>query len=322
MKELKKVQQMGNALTIYLPRKWTEANGVDKGSTVFVTESTDGALSILAKRSGEKTTANVQADNAAEGLHHVTSSYVCGAGEIVVRGKRAFEVANSARNKLAAIELLNEPDGRFVLRMVAETSNLPQEETILRMFNSSRALYEYVLSVIEGKAEVSLEELETRDDTVDRRHLLLLRQAYQSRNAFEAVSNTRIALAIERVCDHLVDIGQYASSNRGTKHDVDALKDAFATFERAFRYYAKSEFDFSFFEQADSLTAKLRKQVASSNGNSEHSNYLRHCIRIVEYSTDLCEIACNRIRCSRIAASNAPLPKGSSGVWKPTKQKA
>jgi len=315
MKEMKKVQQMGNALTIYLPRKWTESNGVEKGSSVFVSESPDGALSILARKGDDKVVASVQANDVAEGLHHAVSSYICGADEIMIRGRYAFEVATEARNKLSAVELLNESDGHFMLRIITETAHLPQEETILRMFNSSRALYDYVLAILESKAEASLSELETRDDTVDRRHLLLLRQAYQSKNAFEAVSNTRISVSIERVCDHMVEIGQYAASNRGNRGDADAFKETFAMYEKAFRYFSRMEFEFPFFAQKDALLGRLRKQVAASNGNSERSNYLRHCIRIVDYAADICEITCNKIRCTRLAEKDRSAPAVQRSPW-------
>jgi len=267
---------------------------------VFVSESNDGALCILAKKSSDKVAVTVQANSVAEGIHHVVSSYICGATETVVHGKYAFEVATEARHKLTAIELLNEPDGNYLLRIIAETALLPTEEIILRMFNSSKALHDYVLAILESKAKASTEKLEKRDDAIDRRYLLLLRKAYQSRNAFEAVSNTRIAWSIERVSDHLVEIGQYAVENPGLTHDVDAFKESFALYENAFNYFRKLDFNYSFFQQKDALVRKLRKQVASSS-DSEHANYLRHCIRIVEYASEICEITCNKIRCTRLA---------------------
>lgn len=301
MKEAKKVQQMGNALTIYLPRKWSDANGVSKGSTVFVSESSDGALCVAAKKSDEKVRASVVASDKPEALHSVISAYICGADEITIRGKQAFSVASEARNKLSAIELFDEPDGSILLRVVLEAAEVAPEELLRRMYNASKSMRDYVLSALQSKAKIDEAEVSKRDDTVDRLYLLLLRQTYKSKNSFESVTDSLLAKYAERVCSHLSEIGYDCARRPDAHRDICAYEDAFALYEKAMRRLWALEFSFDVFDSRDRLRKEVDKVLSSRVGVGQ-SHYLRHCMRIADYACDVSEITSDKIQRRTLSA--------------------
>jgi phosphate uptake regulator len=297
MKETKKVQQMGNALTMYLPHKWTETNGIEKGASVFVSETQDGSLMISAKKHDEKAVLSINCSDRQESLHRAVSSYISGADEIRLAGRNAFWVATEARKTLSAIEVHNEPDGIFVLRIIRETEQTPPEETIRRMFNSSRSLHEFVRGVVAGKVQASEAEIKERDDNIDRLYLLLIRQAYQSRSSFESGSNVIVAKSIERVADHVVAVGIEALRNPGLGSELDAYIDAFALYELAMQRYWKPEFSFEIFDQRDQLRKRILKR------RPKETVYIAHCLRIADYACDIVEITCDRIQKSLLSVA-------------------
>ena len=300
MKETKKVQQMGNALTIYLPHKWTQSNGVSKGATVFVSESQDGSLSISAKKRDEKAVISISCADNEESLHRTISSYISGADEIRLEGRNAFWVANEARNTLSTIEVHNEPDGGFVLRVIHEAEQVPPEETLRRMFNSSRSIHNFVAGIVDGKVHATEKEVQERDNSVDRLHLLLIRQAYQAKSSFESGSNVIIAKTIERVADHTVDLGIEALKTPGLKDELDAYHDAFKLYEDAMQRFWKKEFSFEIFDRRDELRKRILKRQTGKN-RPERTMFISHCLRITDYACDIVEITCDRVQRSLLS---------------------
>lgn len=300
MKEERKIQQMGNAFTVYLPTSWLSSHSLARGSTLFLSQTPDGSLILSSKKKEEIKNTEIRADEFEEAFHSVISAYIAGATEIFLTGKQAFSVASKARVRLGGIEIVGETAQGFRLKVFLNKNDFSQDDLLKRMHSVTTSMIPLVSGAIEEGKNCSNEELESMDDDVDRLHVILLRLAYQNIGSIQSLSNPLVAKSVERACDHIEQVGLKASSIKPIKKEgLRLFKQACTIYQNSFQTFLENDSPHKICE----ARSKYRKEMSLFLDNTKFTSSARfadHCLRIVDYASDIAEIAGDNIQYSRM----------------------
>lgn len=287
MKEERKIQQMGNAYTIYLPSAWVKEQGLTRGTQVTAAAQPDGTLLISTHKAQTEGKAKITAGEGRHPLRKVVSAYIAGASEIMLSGPAAYTVASAARQHLGGVEIVGESNEGFKLKVLVDSNDVSQTELLKRMNTVVTTTGTLMLNAIRTGKKLDQGELEQRDDNTDRLYLMLLRVAYQSRSSFQSIANALAAKSIERIGDHILGINKGTlPQNTKAKHDK-LLEKALTLYSTAFDAFINQKDTDPVFNNFDTIKAESAKLAAQ---NPQLANYTERCRRIAFYATDIAEI--------------------------------
>src|SRR5512135_2343256 len=134
MVDLRKIQRTTTGtFFVCLPRRWSEANGLKKGTLVALCQAADGKLAIDPKYN-EDQPPKISSLNVGPYLsREIVGHYLLGSDIIRIEGKDriALEARNTVKTtvgSLIGLEIVEENYSQIVLQCLLEPSGLPPEK--------------------------------------------------------------------------------------------------------------------------------------------------------------------------------------------------
>ena len=226
--EMRRLQRTGGStFTLSLPKRWVEANRLGKGDALAISEMDDGALIVEARaRPVEELAIEVDAVREAEEhlLRRLVALYIRGYRTITVRSPRGQAVTEGARRavrrftRLAmGVEIVDESEGRVVVRDLLNPADLPLLAAVKRMHLLARTMHQDAIRSVLEREEALGREVGQRDSELDRLLWLVERQYYTllreptllkklGADSEGALTLLLVARYLERIGDHAVKI--------------------------------------------------------------------------------------------------------------------
>ena len=197
------MQRTGRSTFIVsLPKRWADKNGLKAGKPVAISENEDGTL-VLSLDAPKDFNAQIDADHPFA-VRKLVSAYIAGAKTLSLKGKNASRVAESARQLLAAVDVIEEKGGTVVLRVFATGNEFSLHTLLSRMHAVCLALFD-----LAGRAnnEEVADAIASREREMDRLYILALRSSGFERSPTPSRFGALVAKAVENIADN---VGQYA----------------------------------------------------------------------------------------------------------------
>ncbi|MFQ6080128.1 MAG: phosphate uptake regulator PhoU [Candidatus Bathyarchaeia archaeon] len=179
--ELRKIQRTsGGTFFVCLPKGWAERSGLDRGSSVAISETADGRLVIDAKYGVERAPQVVVIKPTPFLDREIIEKYLLGYDVIRVEAKERIspgdrEQVKQASSRLIGLEIIEEDYSRIVLQSLLEPSALPPEKILRREYSIASGMHrDAVTALIEGDVHLA-ENVIARDNEVNRLYFLLVR---------------------------------------------------------------------------------------------------------------------------------------------------
>ncbi|MBI2445777.1 hypothetical protein HYV43_05295 [Candidatus Micrarchaeota archaeon] len=282
--DVRRIQKTGrNTFIVSLPKSWADAKRVRQGTAAHVEQLPDGALRVDVQGQPAARSAAVDADGP-QALRAVISAYVAGAEHIVLNGKAAAELAEAARQHLAAVEGVAEAPRQVTLRVYASGQEYVLSTLLRRMHAVNRSLFDAAEAAFSKPAEAAA-TAERREREANRWYTLALRGMGTGGGAsgrFEALA----ANALENVADELE---QFVAE--GPRHSKALLAQVRAAYEQA----AGEFFDGKTGEAASEAQEALAADLAALRRKSalewaRLSDILRYCMEWEDTAADLAAV--------------------------------
>lgn len=332
--EIRRIQLTGGAtLTVSLPKNWAKDIGLRQGDHVVLTFQPDGSIVItpekLIKEEEKEKEAIITVEqnlNAEDIVREVIAYYLVGYDviNVVFSGEveevREF-IKSVIRQKTIGLEVMEESANEIVFRSFISYADFPLRETLVRMGVITSLMIKDVLKALEKFNQPLAQEINRRDDNVDRLYLFIVRQLKFAvrnitivskmglRNPRDCLGYRLIVKSIERVADHAARIAKLISEFESPLEE-DILKLILEMGNKSLNIFENSLK--SFLELNIRLAHKLIGEVASVNryeqeitekilGNDKLSIreitniklILESLHRIADYGADIAEMAIN-----------------------------
>ena len=181
MGEIRKVQRTpSGTFFVCIPKDWAERYGLKRGSTVAVSETSDGKL-LIDPEYGTVASPRVAILKPVPYLsREITGKYLLGFDIIRVEGKErvSFEVREDVKktaSRLVGLEIVEEDYSKIVLQCLLEPSSFPPDKILRRSYTLAAGMHRDVVDALVN-GEVSLaKSVIARDEEVDRLYFLLIR---------------------------------------------------------------------------------------------------------------------------------------------------
>ncbi|MCD6164858.1 MAG: AbrB/MazE/SpoVT family DNA-binding domain-containing protein [Candidatus Odinarchaeota archaeon] len=332
--EIRRIQLTGGAtLTVSLPKNWARDIGLRQGDLVVLTFQPDGSIIITPKkliREEEKereAVIKVERNLDAEAVvREVIAYYLVGYDVIKVIFSEEVEedrefIKSVIRQKTIGLEVMEESADEIVFRSFISYADFPLREALVRMGVITSLMIKDVLKALKEFNKSLAQEINRRDDNVDRLYLFIVRQLkFAVRNITivnkmglrkprDCLGYRLIVKSVERVADHAARIAKLISGFENPL-EKDILKLILEMGNRSLNIFENSLK--SFFELNIKLAHKLIGEVAFvtqyeqkitekilSNDKlsiREITNIkliLESLRRIADYGADIAEIAIN-----------------------------
>ncbi len=231
--ELRKVQRTNSGtFFVSLPKDWAERVGLDKGTTLAVSESADGRLCLDPRYDAKREPFSVALKPTPYLDREIVGKYLLGYDVIRVEAKNRISteeraLIKKASSRLVGLEIVEEDYARIVLQCLLEPSAFPPEKILRREYNIAASMHrDAVRAFLEGDVHLAKNVI-ARDDEVNRLYFLLvriLRTIIQNPSLGEKLGIRSIDCLDYRLCASLVEtIGDSAVE---IVHKVLALKGA------------------------------------------------------------------------------------------------
>lgn len=179
--ELRKVQRtVSGTFFVCLPKDWAERNGLNRGSVVAITETSDGLLLINPKYDVERALRTIVVRPSPYLDREITGKYLLGYDIIRVEAKNRIspedrERVKRAASRLVGLEIIEEDYSRIVLQCLLEPSSFPPEKILKREYLIAAGMHrDAVTALIDGDTRLSI-NVAARDNEVNRLYFLLVR---------------------------------------------------------------------------------------------------------------------------------------------------
>jgi phosphate uptake regulator len=232
--ELRKIQRTsGGTFFVCLPKDWAMRNGLDRGSVVSITETTDGNLVINSKYNVERTP-QVAIIKPSPFLDRViVEKYLLGYDIIQVQAKDRITLPDRKRvkhasSRLVGLEIVEEDQSKIVMQCLLEPSTFPPQKILRREYSIVSGVHrDAVTALLEGDMQLA-KNVVARDNEVNRLYFLLvrvLRTVIQNPGLSEKLDvlpidclDYRLAASlVEAIGDHAAFIGEITLKLDGTK---------------------------------------------------------------------------------------------------------
>jgi len=232
--ELRRVQRtVSGTFFVCLPKEWAEKNGLNRGSVVAITETSDGLLLINPKYDVERTLRTVVVQPSPYLDREIIGKYLLGYDIIRVETKKRIspedrERVKGATRRLIGLEIIEEDYSRIVLQCLLEPSSFPPEKILRREYLIAAGMHrDAVAALIDGDVHLSTNVM-ARDDEVNRLYFLLvrlLRTVIQNPTLGEklgirpidCLDYRLVGSLVESIGDQSVKIASHAASLKGVK---------------------------------------------------------------------------------------------------------
>lgn len=264
----------GSTFIVSIPKEWASNIGIDRGSMVTLTLEHDGSIRVIP--SGRKP----QIANVAEifvgrdtthgaVLRDVMSKYLVGYKTIHLKFQHDDPALRSklkeiAVKKLIGAEVLHEDSHEMTIQVLVNVEDLPISNIILKMKDTGKSM---LLDAIEAcrqssRSTISMEELVTRDDIMDKLYLYGLRQLNTALKGYVALeeiglSRSEEILSYGMVLKNMERIGDHAATIALN------LKEIPAGFKGLQNILSYGEMTTSFFEDSVRIFLERNKRQAN-----------------------------------------------------------
>lgn len=220
MTSIRKAIETGKGtLLVSLPKDWTKANGIKKGTAISIEEVSPSKLIIKPISATEEQIESIieyQHEEIEEVINDLTAKYLLGDDVVRIESKRVInrldlDKIKSEARKLTGFEIVEENSKKIIFQFLLETKELTPEKLVKRMAVLTEGMLK---DIIEGckNGDVSIfQAIRGRDDELDRLYFLLvrtLRSASIKRDLLESYGMSVIDLLDYRVlASYLESVG-------------------------------------------------------------------------------------------------------------------
>ena len=319
----------GSTYIVSLPRGWILSTGLQKGDSVTLRVTGEGALvvdpssvrdSVQLVKSVE--IAHTTDENAL--MRQLIGAYITGFGVIEIRSRGGRipqslkKVAQDFSRRVIGPEVIEENASLIVLQDVADHSDLDMRKVVRRMHLMASSMFEdAVRSIAENDCALALDVI-SRDEEVDRLHWFLEKQhSMTRRNAsfetkikmgwLECDSMLLVSKAVERMADHstkiasLVDrMGHHGALTESHDPITALASDAKKVMDESLASFFRRDFIAAngCIERSTKLRERAEVMVEDlvtkrANGVVWLAFIIASIERVCGYSSDICEIAVN-----------------------------
>jgi phosphate uptake regulator len=225
--ETRKVQITGRSTyVVSLPKTWVNKVKIKNGDSIGMVPRSDGTLLINPKLTerGEKTDEqltkkiNIDSQNMDEFTREFIGVYL--AGHNIIEMNFKHPVSKNIRQKIRELshdvigpEIIDESVNSVTVKDLLDASDFSIVKGVKRMYIITKAMYTDALNALNNKDKDLAEDVESRDNDVDKLHWLISKQFNLIlKDVFfadkmgvkpqEALSFLLTARAIERIADH------------------------------------------------------------------------------------------------------------------------
>lgn len=223
--EFRRVQRTGGGtFFVCLPKEWAQRIGLDRGSTVSISETADGRLVIDAKYNVEREPRIVVIKPAPFVDREIVGKYLLGYDIIRVEAKDRISTSDRERikrasSRLIGLEIVEEDYAKIVMKCLLEPSAFPPSEILRREYSIASSMHrDAFTALVESDAQLAKNVI-ARDNEVNRLYFLLvriLRTVIQNPSLSEKLSilpidcldYRLIASLVEAIGDHSVQVAE------------------------------------------------------------------------------------------------------------------
>ncbi len=300
--DVRKIQKTGrNTFIVSLPKAWADAKGVRQGTQAFVEPLPDGSLRVDVQGTQGARSAAVDADGP-QALRAVIAAYVAGAEHVVLNGRGAAELAEAARNHLAAVDVVSEAPRQATLRVYASGQEYALSTLLRRLHAVNVSLFDTAETAFSRPAE-AVETARRREREANRLYTLALR-GMGIENKAASRFETLAANALENVADELE---QFVSER--PRHSKVLLAEVRAAYEET----AAEFFDGRAGDAASLAQDGLERDFESLRDKSalewaRLNDVLRYCVELEDTAADVA--AAKALTEGRVDLSGQMVPPG------------
>jgi phosphate uptake regulator len=231
---LRKIQRTSSGtFFVCLPKDWAERSGLDRGSVIAVSETSDGRLIIDTEYDVEPSPQTAVIKSTSHLEREIIEKYLLGYDAIQVEAKKRISLSDRERvkqtsSRLVGLEIIEEDYSKIVMQCLLEPSAFPPERILRREYSIASGMHrDAVTALVEGDVHLA-KNIVARDNEVDRLYFLLvriLRTVIQNPRLSEKLGILSIdcldyrlaASLVESVADRSVQIAEKSIQLGGAK---------------------------------------------------------------------------------------------------------
>ncbi len=315
----------GSTLIVSLPKEWGEQFGLEKGDEVTMVALPTGPVMIIPSDAALNDGVLELQENATldVAVRSLISLYLAGYSTIRIKLDGAAPgilrgIKETARRWLAGVEVVDERLDGMVLNVVQLHRDLPPRQVITRMGTIAAGMVQDSLSLLSNPSRDEVQDLIDRDDEVDRFYHYMVRltnltiidpRILQSLEVDEPqllLGYTMVARSIERIADHATNVALLTLERN---IDVDSFEEFYRHTLACTMYFRRSvdtvlepdaENSQKLIDEASDYLRELERLFVKTLerkvpvGSQVALRVLYDNVkRVVEYSTDIAEVALN-----------------------------
>ncbi len=178
---LRKIQRTSSGtFFVCLPKDWAERSGLDRGSVISVSETSDGRLIIDTEYDVEPSPQTAVIKSTSRLEREIIEKYLLGYDAIQVEAKKRISLSDRERvkqtsSRLVGLEIIEEDYSKIVMQCLLEPSAFPPERILRREYSIASGMHrDAVTALVEGDVHLA-KNIVARDNEVDRLYFLLVR---------------------------------------------------------------------------------------------------------------------------------------------------
>ncbi|NYT11483.1 MAG: phosphate uptake regulator PhoU [Methanomassiliicoccales archaeon] len=228
--EIRKIQKTGvSTMTVSLPKRWVQEQGLKQGDPLEVNVLRDGSLSlnsVIGERDEQvRKIVNVDKDEVGQHLmRKLIAAYLAGYDIIEVRStaRLDYELKREIKEFSRLVigpEVIEETSNSIVLLDLSDPAELPQRKCVRRMHLLVNSMHRDAITAFEENDDSLARDVIDRDLDVDRLYLMVVKQynlILKDRrisekigvDVFEGMNLMLAARLIERIGDHAEKIAR------------------------------------------------------------------------------------------------------------------
>jgi len=181
MSDMRKVQRTpGGTFFVTVPKSWAERHGLQRGTMVFISETSDSKLLVDPKYGVEPSPRTITLRPGPYLSREIVGKYLLGFDIIRVEAKKhiSFEVRDVVKKTvsgLIGLETVEEDYSGIVLQCLLDPSGFPPEKILRRGYAIAAGMHRDVVNaLVDGNTHLAKSVI-ARDNEVNRLYFLLVR---------------------------------------------------------------------------------------------------------------------------------------------------
>lgn len=241
MGEVRKVQRTpSGTFFVTLPKSWAKDQGLERGSVVSVSETSNGKLLVDSKHGVERSPRAITVSPGPYLNREIVGKYLLGFDIIYIEAENriSFNIRDTVKktvNRLIGLEIVEENYSKIILQCLLDPSGFPPEKILRRGYAIACGMHRDVVNaLVDGDVQLAKSVI-ARDDEVNRLYFLLvriLRTIIQNPSLSEKLGvrpieclDYRLAASlVETIGDECVRVALKTVGLKGTRLDEDLRK--------------------------------------------------------------------------------------------------